>query len=416
MSRIKKILLSVQLTLLLTFVLAVPGFALDIPSEITNGLISVNGGKYFPIVDSSVSALAFPTSSSTFSVSSLDFFIPWTSLSDFILVKLSFVASSGSISSQSVQLGYVYPDNGWAFERDFPFSSYPVGSYSYGGVKYLTYTYKVDTSSSRWFSPTMYIKLHLDCNFSLNLGSSSGSAISLSPSSSSSSVSFSGSSAAVHATYNPRSSSTYWNSSLNLFTINETSTGIQYIRLASSGSTGNLYRMFADGDVAIPSASISASGAVSNSSYSGTISGNSSFLSPVSMTVLAHTDDSETVEQLQQINTTLDGMSSNLQTITDDFTAREDVGNDIGGTTSDSQISSGASGMSTGSASLSDGISGLPSFASIIAPTSGFVGFLTVPVQQIFEFANGYLLYIATAMVLLSVIFWIVKRMGGGDT
>lgn len=33
--------------------------------------------------------------------------------------------------------------------------------------------------------------------------------------------------------------------------------------------------------------------------------------------------------------------------------------------------------------------------------------------QDIFGFANGYLLYIATAIVLLSVIFWVIKRMGG---
>ena len=49
----------------------------------------------------------------------------------------------------------------------------------------------------------------------------------------------------------------------------------------------------------------------------------------------------------------------------------------------------------------------------VVAPATGFISFLTSPVQDVFGFANGYLLYIATAIVLLSVIFWVIKRLGG---
>ena len=138
-----------------------------------------------------------------------------------------------------------------------------------------------------------------------------------------------------------------------------------------------------------------------------------SFISAMSFSGTRSSDDREAVEQLRQVNTTLDGMAANLQTITDDFKAREDVGNDISGVTTDDQIANGNTGLTTGSGSISQGISDLPSFSSVVAPATGFISFLTSPVQDIFGFANGYLLYIATAIVLLSVIFWVIKRMGG---
>lgn len=153
-------------------------------------------------------------------------------------------------------------------------------------------------------------------------------------------------------------------------------------------------------------------------SRSGIISANvtSRVLSGLSVSAFLTSSDAEAVAQLQQVNATLDGMADNLQTITDDFKARDAIGDDISGVTSDSQITSGTSGLSTGSSSLTSAISSLPAFSSVIAPTSGFISFLTSPVQQIFAFGNGYLLYIATAMVLLSVIFWVIKRMGGDSS
>lgn len=230
---------------------------------------------------------------------------------------------------------------------------------------------------------------------------------------------------AVTAYFSPRT--TYWDKTYNLFEVSSTSSGLQYIRLAQNGSSSSyFYKLFGNSPVSVPASSASASGSVNLDAASGylanpTYSADSAALSGSGNILLfaqlnyTYHNDGGIVDNVAHMTDTLDGMASNLQTITDDFTAREDVGNDIGGTTTDGQISSGASGMSTGSSSLSDGIAGLPSFASIIAPTSGFIGFLTVPIQQIFAFGNGYLLYIATAMVLLSVIFWVVKRMGGDD-
>lgn len=420
MSRLKKILLRMLVTLLMTFGLAASVSALETHDTIDSGFFSVNGGGLASFSGGEIPGNVFPTSSGTFSATSLDFYVPFTAPADYLFLQASWLIDSTvySLDSYTVEYGYVWPENTFVHVGDLTASMQHPG---YSNIYYGTlhnYTWSVDVSNVHVGYSTWYVRLHLTGTFNLQLRHDSGSSFSLSPSSASYDLSLSGKTSSVDAVYNPRSSSIYWNSSLNLFTINTTSTGVQYIRLNSTGDTGNLYRMLANGTVSIPASSVSLSGSVRNPSYSGSGIASSYFgsLVPITFVSTVHSDDSEAVNQLKQINSTLNGMSSNLQTITDDFTAREDVGNDIGGTTSDSQITSGTSGMSTGSASLSDGISGLPSFASVIAPTSGFVGFLTVPVQQIFGFANGYLLYIATAMVLLSVIFWIVRRMGGGDT
>ena len=157
-------------------------------------------------------------------------------------------------------------------------------------------------------------------------------------------------------------------------------------------------------------------GSSANSDYSGSghFAGSNNVLLAASLNYNYH-NDGGIVDNVAHMTDTLDGMAANLQTITDDFTARENVGADIGGTTSQDQISSGAAGVDSGGSALSSGITGLPSFSDVMAPAVGYIGFLTVPIQQIFSFGNGYLLYIATAMVILSVIFFIICKMGGGS-
>ena len=210
--------------------------------------------------------------------------------------------------------------------------------------------------------------------------------------------------------------STYFSSSYNLFTIQTTSSGLQYVRLSDSNTSSHFYNLL-KGNVATTSYSGSFSGSVYNPIYStesASLTGSSNVMLSATLNYNYH-NDGGIVDNVAHITDTLDGMATNLQTITDDFTARENVGADIGGTTSQDQINSGAAGVDSGGSALSSGISGLPSFADVMAPAVGYIGFLTVPIQLIFSFGNGYLLYIATAMVILSVIFFIIRRMGGGS-
>lgn len=175
------------------------------------------------------------------------------------------------------------------------------------------------------------------------------------------------------------------------------------------------------------SGNIDMSGTLPNYNNSATVSGDSPDYSvsgkvqtvnsvyPFSFTASRASDDSEAVAQLKRANSTLDVVSKNLQTITDDYTARENAGTEIGGSATSNDVNSGTASLTTGVQSLKDGISGLPTFSSVLKPATGYISFLTVPIAALFNFGNGYLLYIATVMVLLSVIFFIIKRIGGGS-
>ena len=210
-----------------------------------------------------------------------------------------------------------------------------------------------------------------------------------------------------------------------------TPTGVSLLKSGYSGSVSNpsfsgklpsyaSYVPYYSGDIDM-------SGTLPNYNNSATVSGDSPDYSvsgkvqavnsvyPFSFTASRASDDSEAVAELKRANATLDVMKKNLQTITDDYTAREDAGTEIGGSATSNDVNSGTASLTTGVQSLKDGISGLPTFSSVLKPATGYISFLTVPIAALFNFGNGYLLYIATVMVLLSVIFFIIKRIGGGS-
>lgn len=453
MSKVKKILLSAHVTLLLAFVLAAPALAASTSSTIDNAVGAGEGSN--PL-------LAFCYYYAIKQDIEIDF-----SAFDGAVYRIDGTGDAKGLSD--CWLYFVFrmpphePDLSFDFAFDFPLTAtrcitqaaYPTstgfhlstGYYEFSSEEFGSYNDSSYGDGRAWvrcssddfpsYSEYRTIALFVPSGSIDFYANGKVGGLVLSPDDSSSSVrlstssdldfAFSGSHAASSGSFSPNSSSVAWSNSVNLFTVSSTSSGIQYIRLASAGTSGNFYKLFYNSPISMRQSAISATGTgdttgtaggnVSNSSYSAdsaSLSGSGNILLFAQLNYTYH-NDGGIVDNVAHMTDTLDGMASNLQTITDDFTAREDVGNDIGGTTTDGQISSGTSGMSTGSSSLSDGIAGLPSFASIIAPTSGFIGFLTVPVQQIFAFGNGFLLYIATAMVLLSVIFWVVKRMGGDD-
>lgn len=190
-----------------------------------------------------------------------------------------------------------------------------------------------------------------------------------------------------------------------------------------AGSISGSISLSGTGDLTLTTSKTPMTYYVVNPSYSGSVSGTAySAVRPITLSAVRTSDDSEAVAELKKANTTLttmkttlSGMSKNLQTITDDYTARENAGDEIGGAATGTDVSSGTSGLTSGVSSIKDGIAGLPSFSTIMKPATAYISFLTLPVAALFDFGNGYLLYIATAMVLLSVIFFIIRRMGGAD-
>lgn len=369
MFRFKKILFGACVTLLLTFVLAVPSFALVSVDNVGYGYISLNGS------DPVYSTGSFPRGvyGDSIELSSYTIYLPFDEVAEKFSASLSFlsrlVTSYGTYScSYGTLRGATYTKVG-----DLPspsLSMAPQTYFKYSGVNYYNIGrfVDIDTSSVKSVPRNCFVRIQVDgCDFSIytnipvQVGSISSTADDL---------------------------------------ISLDSTLGFVITDNGSGKRGTGY-------ISPFSASLS------KLRIKFGVKKLENYLSALSFSATRSSDDREAVEQLKQVNTTLDGMAANLQTITDDFKAREDVGNDISGVTTDDQIANGNAGLTTGSGSISQGISDLPSFSSIVAPATGFISFLTSPVHDIFGFANGYLLYIATAIVLLSVIFWVIKRLGG---
>lgn len=385
MFRLKKILFSACLTLLLTFVLAVPSFALVSVDNVGYGYISLNGSS--PVYSTG----SFPRGvyGDSIKLSSYTIYLPFDEVAEKFSTSLSFlsraVTSYGTYScSYGTLRGATYtkvgdlpsPSLSWAPQTDF----------TYHDVKYYNIGrfVDIDTSSVKSVPRNCFVKIQVDgCDFSIytNIPVQVGSV-------------------------GAATDTVYWDTPLGFYI---TAGGMTSFSSTGTSGGSNLVKPISQTNGYISTQSSTASKVKVKSS----VRASNSFISAFSFSGTRSSDDREAVEQLKQVNTTLDGMASNLQTITDDFKAREDVGNDISGVTTDDQIANGNAGLTTGSSSISQAISGLPSFSAVVAPATGFITFLTSPVQDIFSFANGYLLYIATAIVLLSVIFWVIKRMGG---
>lgn len=385
MFRSKKILFSACLTLLLTFVLAVPSFALVSVDNVGYGYISLNGSS--PVYSTG----SFPRGvyGDSVKLSSYTIYLPFDEVAEKFSTSLSFlsraVTSYGTYScSYGTLRGATYtkvgdlpsPSLSWAPQTDFV----------YQGTKYYNIGrfVDIDTSSVKSVPRNCFVRIQVDgCDFSIytNIPVQVGSV-------------------------GAATDTVYWDTPLGFYI---TAGGMTSFSSTGTSGGANLVKPISQTNGYISTQSSTASKVKVKSS----VRASNSFVSALSFSGTRSSDDREAVEQLKQVNTTLDGMAANLQTITDDFKAREDVGNDISGVTTDDQIANGNTGLTTGSSSISQAISGLPSFSSVIAPATGFISFLTSPVQDIFSFANGYLLYIATAIVLLSVIFWVIKRMGG---
>lgn len=377
MFRPKKILFSACLTLLLTFVLAVPSFALDVSTEITHFYFSLNGASSLNVGNHIPGSLLAGKSAtdSTIHVSSYAVFVPFTAPCESLTLSVGMwtgpISSAGTYAADwGVIAGGKYYKNG----------SVPV-TFSAGTQE--IFKYGLDSSLGSSFRVNRYY------TFDLSGVSAAGGANCFVR------LNFTGTDFDLHAQLKSLNGLIYHGTATFKSTIAQLPT-------YSSSTSGNTF---------IAKATSALSGTISLpnlNSYSETED-----LFPVALSAMRNSDDRKAVAELQKINGTLDGMAANLQTITDDFKAREDVGNDISGVTTDDQIANGNTGLTTGSGSISQGISDLPSFSSVVAPATGFISFLTSPVQQIFSFGNGYLLYIATVIVLLSVIFWVIKRMGG---
>lgn len=374
MSKIKVILF----TLLLMFVLAVPALALDSTDQISFYYVSINDG--YPIYCTG----DYPQGMGNFSVGSIWVYIPFTAAESYTINFNLLTGPVNSYGSWVCDFGYLNGRTWGAYgslsdrmtivngpQYDFSDELYQVG-------RRITLDTSGITPGDNWYLRVgcAYADFTLHTSYMDNIGYTSTGTV-------------------------------YWTSALGFYI---TASGMTAFSSTGTSSGDNYVKATkqTNGYISSHSALTSPVHVASQTIYGSKMSG-------LRVSAFLTSSDAEAVSQLKQVNTTLDGMAANLQTITDDFKARENAGNEIGGTATDQDVSAGTSGLSNGNSSISSGIAGLPSFADVMSPAVGYISFLTAPVQLMFNFGNGYLLYIATAMVILSVIFFIIRRMGGGS-
>lgn len=400
MSKFKNLFIAVLVTLCLTSGLAAPVSALDVSTEISHFYFSINGSTFKSSGNYISGAMISgnPTDTGNTTVTSYAILVPFTAPCQSLTLTVGmWTGILNSVGSYTADWGVI---KGGKYTAS---GSVPVEYFS-GSQE--VYSYALDSSSTNSYRINRYY------TFDLSGVDATG-----------------GANCFVRLSYS--------NADFPLRTHLKALNGLVYHGTATFKST----------TAQLPTYTSSTSGntfvAKATSGLSGTIAlpnlhtwQESDDLAPVTLSAMRNSDDAEAVAELikanatltninsgvssiksnvSKIRTTLTDMASNLQTITDDFKAREDAGNEIGGTATDKDISAGTSGLSSGSSSISSGISGLPSFSDVMAPATNYISFLTVPVQLMFGFGNGYLLYIATAMVILSVIFFIIRKMGGGS-
>ena len=432
-------------------------FALDVSDEITQAYIRFDSGAW-QSVHSNLSADVL-TYNDTFQVSnSIDILIPVSVPTDSVVARFDFLTRSASFGSFSVDYGTFY-DSVYRPRTDpLQYTFVNANRLDYSGGSHLfsrsvqVFCNSMSTTNVYWFIGFHWFGSKVTLVTTQSIGNVVASA------SSTDSIALSGDWASIPASSSFSGSSPISLSPSGSFKFapdsyssvvgiksNENGAGFgstaifrqtgEYFYLTTfghqllmTGYTGTVYNVsYTSSSLPDYSGNIDLSGTLPNYNNSATVSGDSPDYSvsgkvqsvnsvyPFSFTASRASDDSEAVAQLKRANATLDVMDKNLQTITDDYTAREDAGTEIGGTASDNDVSSGASGMSSGLSAIQSGISGLPDFSSIMAPATAYISFLTVPVSAIFSFGNGYLLYIAMAMVILSVVFAVIRHLGGGS-
>ena len=423
MSKLKKIFLRAYVTLLLAFVLAVPGIAASTSSTISNAVGAGEGSSpllafcyYYAIKqDIEIDFSAFDGA-----VYRIDGTGDAKALSDcwlYFLFRmpphepdLSFdLAFDFPLTATRCITQAAYPTStGFNLsEGYYEFSSSEFGSYndsSYGDGRA-----RVRCSSDDFPSYSEYRTIALyvpsgSIDFYAN-GKIGG--LDLSPTPASSDISLSGYTAASTAKFSPKSSS--WDKNLNLFTVSSTSSGIQYIKLASTGSTGNFYRLFGDSPVSIPQTGVSLSGTFKNPTYSSgsaNLSGSGNILMYGQLNYTYHNDGGIT-DNVAHMTDTLDGVAANMQKVVDDMQAKQDAGNDIGGTTSADTISGTQGTLNSGTQSFdtfTDTATG--QLDSITSGASGYAALMTMAMPAILNFGpSGGIGPLHIALLVIVAIF-----------
>lgn len=154
---------------------------------------------------------------------------------------------------------------------------------------------------------------------------------------------------------------------------------------------------------------LSSSGSVSQNL---TASAASDVMAYGSMT-LTYGDDDGLVDTVKHMDKTLDTVSGNMQKIVDNMDKQDDTAADIGTAAGDQTISNTGETLSGGVQSLDQSLDTAGNVSSFASGASMYTGLLTATVGPLLNFGNGVLYWALFAVVILSVLLFILRRLDG---
>lgn len=210
----------------------------------------------------------------------------------------------------------------------------------------------------------------------------------------------------------PLSSSSYNGQSAVYFpTASVFSDVFGFASFTGSVDSDAVIRTVSDGSITMPSYSGKLTSTQASRSISGTISSSDYYTTMVTSSAqLLYGNDGGLVDEVFDQGKTLDNISGNLQTIIDDMQSHSDAASQIGGTVSDSSISSTDATLSSGLGAVDD-LSGTANISSFNAPAAGYVALLTNTVPVMLQLGDGLLLNVLLVVLVLSTLLFLLRRL-----
>lgn len=191
-----------------------------------------------------------------------------------------------------------------------------------------------------------------------------------------------------------------------LFTVAKTTSGIEYLYPTQTYTWKNAFSNITS------SSSLSGSATLSLDASSNSI-GLSSYTTTMVRAEgsIVYGDDGGLVDEVFDIGDNVESIAGNMQTLIDDYQAKKDTAEDIGGATSEDTISNTQETLGSGSSSLNSGLSVAGDVSSVSSPAGMYVGLMTATVAPLLNFGNGVLYWALFAILIGSVILFIMRRL-----
>lgn len=155
--------------------------------------------------------------------------------------------------------------------------------------------------------------------------------------------------------------------------------------------------------------SLSSSGSVSE-----TIKANSDTdIMAAAFASVTYGDDDGLVDTVKHMDKTLDTVSGNMQQIVDNMQKQDDTAADIGTAAGDQTISNTGETLSGGVQSLDQSLDTAGDVASFASGAAMYTNLLTATVGPMLNFGNGVLYWALFAVIVLSVLLFILRRLDG---